>query len=695
MDCRFLAIGCALLCVQMARAEGTPDATIVVLPTPRSLLDHATDAALMRRREALQNATTTSTVYSRERAGEAMDVGRALAEMPGAVVRSTGGLGAYAMLSVRGASPGQTLVVLDGVPLSRLGVLTVDLGQFSLAEFASAQLYRNTPGVEVGAAPSALLLTSRVGRGELGERLRVSAGVGSFGYTNARVWGGEDWTSWSLSATAGRAASRGNFTYFEDNGTPLTARDDTTAERQHNAATTTDGSARLGRQDGSFVVGARGHVTAQELPGSTWQPSSATLGNQLLVLDTTWRGGDERASSDRALGMFVMGQWQQYRDRHSQIGLGAQARNYRVRAAGVTGHAAWRRELGPREQHVELTVASALRGEELRDTDLLGGQPLSGDRAEGSGGVVVSWQGARGYVSGGAHIAVLRTDGVPNRDNPAAVASGPRWELPFGPRVSALWTLHPTVAMKTSLSQSARLPTLVEAFGDRGFVVGNPNLLAEQNRVAELALVWAPQDTIWSDQVLVEGAAFTRSTDNTIALTAISGVVARAENIGQSTATGVELSAASRFWKHLRVAGNYTFLATRVQHPDPSYANKAIPRQPRHQWTASAAVEGTLWRRAATTWLRGTGQSDAFLDAANLRRVPGGTLFDMGLKLECLRDTVVTLHVNNLADTRVVYLPLDPAPAPNLSVVPAALSDVAGFPLPGRTVFVNLEWSYR
>jgi hypothetical protein len=42
----------------------------------------------------------------------------------------------------------------------------------------------------------------------------------------------------------------------------------------------------------------------------------------------------------------------------------------------------------------------------------------------------------------------------------------------------------------------------------------------------------------------------------------------------------------------------------------------------------------------------------------------------------------------------VQQLPLDPPPRPDFTATPTALADVAGFPLPGRTVYVSLDWSY-
>jgi hypothetical protein len=41
-----------------------------------------------------------------------------------------------------------------------------------------------------------------------------------------------------------------------------------------------------------------------------------------------------------------------------------------------------------------------------------------------------------------------------------------------------------------------------------------------------------------------------------------------------------------------------------------------------------------------------------------------------------------------------VQLPLDPPPSPELTQAPTALTDFAGYPLPGRSFYLTLDWTY-
>ena len=98
--------------------------------------------------------------------------------------------------------------------------------------------------------------------------------------------------------------------------------------------------------------------------------------------------------------------------------------------------------------------------------------------------------------------------------------------------------------------------------------------------------------------------------------------------------------------------------------------------------------------RTASAWLDGSYQSSTYLDQANLMTVPARALAGAGLRVELAGGLAASLAVENATDVRIQHLPLDPSPRPDLTETPTALADVAGFPLPGRTIYVSLDWSH-
>src|SRR5262249_47213237 len=97
-----------LACAKVARA----DETIVVHGDLVSSSEDARD-----RRHALGQAAFVTRIHVDAHAGEAATLTGVLGASAGLHVQSLGGLGAFASISVRGASSGQTTVLIDGVPL--------------------------------------------------------------------------------------------------------------------------------------------------------------------------------------------------------------------------------------------------------------------------------------------------------------------------------------------------------------------------------------------------------------------------------------------------------------------------------------------------------------------------------------------------------------------------------------------------
>ncbi|MBZ0233036.1 MAG: hypothetical protein K8M05_11960, partial [Deltaproteobacteria bacterium] len=98
--------------------------------------------------------------------------------------------------------------------------------------------------------------------------------------------------------------------------------------------------------------------------------------------------------------------------------------------------------------------------------------------------------------------------------------------------------------------------------------------------------------------------------------------------------------------------------------------------------------------RVAAVFADASFTSGSYLDDANLALVPARWLYGAGAKLELGGGFTIAVEVKNLRDNRIELVPLDPPPRPDLARVPRAVSDVAGFPLPGRAAYLRLDWSH-
>jgi hypothetical protein len=683
-------IRCMLFGLGLFPSHAAADDTETII-----IVDHAPGEAARDRDRALGDAPFVTVLHPDDHPAAA-SVADAVATAVGAHTRSLGGLGAYASVTVRGAAPGHTAILIDGVPLARIAQVTTDLGRFSLDAFGQVDLYRGAVPIELGGAGvgGALNLVTRLGPGERGERVSASLGVGSFGARHARLRYGDSYGQVQSSTTLGYQGATGDYTYYDDNSTPLNQGDDEYRVRKNNGFDAVDGATRWGTADRSVAGGVRAAYKRQGLPGSTANPALAA---QLTTTDVIGDGSfDVRAGDATARQLtYVLVERQHLGDPLGELGLGAAERDYLTLAGGASS--TWRLALGPHRAE----LGGELRGERFRDGDASGARSaLVGNRlaaaVAAAADLAIDSPDARIVVSPAMRLDLVRTAPTPMTSGPDAfVPVAPRRDVVPSPRLSARFAATGDVTIKGSAGWYVRLPTLVEVFGDRGYILGSPDLRPERGPSGDLGGVWAPSGSIGDlDRIFVEADAFAHRAHDTIALITSAGFVARATNLGDTQGYGAELVASARYARTLSVTASYTRLVTEQLAGDPSVNGKPVPREPGHVLNARADITRRVRGHAATLWLEANGQATSFLDPASLGRVPARWLWGTGGRVEIAGGLAAALSVANLADTRITYLPLDPPPSPSLTEAPTALTDVAGFPLPGRSLYFSLDWTY-
>src|SRR5206468_12839619 len=108
-----------VLVLAPASAHGDPPPETIVI------VGRSPDAPARDRDRALGDAPFVTVIHPDEHPATA-SVADAVGETVGAHARSLGGLGAFESVAVRGAAPGHTQVLVDGVPLARIAAVTTD-----------------------------------------------------------------------------------------------------------------------------------------------------------------------------------------------------------------------------------------------------------------------------------------------------------------------------------------------------------------------------------------------------------------------------------------------------------------------------------------------------------------------------------------------------------------------------------------
>jgi vitamin B12 transporter len=632
--------------------------------------------------------------------GETTSVAEVLAESVGVSVRSLGGLGGFASISVRGASPSHTAIVIDGVPVSRIASVVDDLEAFELASFSTIEVYRGAVPVEYGGAAmgGALGLRTRLGPDRDGHTAHVAAALGSFGSRQVRGRVGDVALGGRLRFHVGASyrGATGDYDYFNDNGTPLVADDDAFVHRTNNGFDQVGGVARARydwRRTG-LELGIRSTWKQQGIPGvGSVQTTEASLGSLGNLLD----GRVELALADAthaSATLFLLDERQHYRDLRGEVGLGQQDNRYATMSTG--GAALLRHDLGPRHR---LSLGLDGRLDRHVVTDRLAADPAGPRGTRVGGGVALSDDlvvTERAWLVPALRIDAQRTDPGSGWD---PIVTGPDGTRAYSdwypsPRISGRLLVGELV-LKSSIGRYFRAPTLTELYGDRGYVVGNPSLRPETGTNADAGLVLAPETRSGLvDQLFLQTAAFVAWPRSAIVLLQSAGRAAQADNLGDATIYGAEAALALRLWRTLTLTANYTYIDSRQDSPFASYDGKRLPLRPRHEAYGKAEARFPVGRHELRPWGDLMFTSGNFLDAANLFQVPSRLLVGVGVKAQLGEHLLFGLEVKNLTDKQVESITLDPPPSAAVSTIPRAVSDFLGYPLPGRAFYVTSEASF-
>lgn len=618
--------------------------------------------------------TAYATEVETERyAAELKTVTEALSDTAGVSVRRYGGLGAFATLSVRGSSSNQVQVYFDGIPLSRAQNEVVNLADLPIDSLERIEVYRGVTPVHfsvAGLGGAVNLVPKREGR------TQVTVGYGSFTTRKAVATHSSPIGSWRVLAHLAYLGSAGNFRFRSDNDTPQNPYDDREVTRVHNGFDSLDLLLSAhGPTWGSLhpEVLQEAYWKTSDLPGRGANPSLHAKGERIRLLDavrlraTGWPVPASEAT------FTLHNTWEQsaFRDPFGELGAGQQDRDdatwvFGLDATGtwcgssfasVSGLAAMSHEwFWPDNDAHNAPEESAAR--RLRATLAL--QPdfvLWHDRMR----LVpfVRWEHLRDATE-----KSVRSFGrvVPRRSI--------EWDL-LSPGIGVLYEVGSGLTLLANTGRYERAPSLLEQFGLSGTVLGNPALVPESAWNRDVGVRYEFSSTGWVNRGRLEYAYFDNEVSDLIVFVQRSAAIFRPENVGRARLRGHEVSA------HVERLGPFTVDANFTQQDAENrsrvqggiYLGKQLPGRPRYELYARLSFRWQTWEPYyELNWISGN-----VLDLANFQRVPARGLHGVGVAFQLRQQFRFLLQVQNLTDDQI--------------------SDIGGFPLPGRALVGTVTWN--
>jgi outer membrane cobalamin receptor len=594
------------------------------------------EESLLETEEVIDRPTAMTTVLDPEELSRrSITLAEALETVPGVSIRSFGGLGALSTISIRGLGSENVLVLLDGIPLNPTGG-TVDLSDIPLGSLERIEVIRGGEGALTGAGAvgGVVRLTGKAPGEEEGPSYTGRLSVGSFGI----VTGGFTWLAPGNIFHIEGAGSRGDFNFLNDNGTSMDAADDFIDTRINNEFSSFQ--ARYGHRwefGNAETLGfsAEWYRAVKGIPGITTFPSpDASQTDTRLFIATNytipgWNSGE----------LSINASWLR-QGRHFADPLG-QSTGVPLLTSWI--HSRWDGKVewsgaGWGDEDVLMWGVSAAC-EKLDDVEW-----NNPDRDTLSAWLRDEWYTESGAVLNGA----MRCDWI-DGDATVSTLGGIRYPL------------SETVTARSSLSYDFRPPSFEELYRNEGLVVGNPDLTDERTLGFDIGLTQA------TDNFRLEAAYFNLQTTDLIDYLLISGFRWQPHNIGRIRSSGVELSADWLIDSEWELSGTYTRTRAIDTSGDPVRQGQPLVGQPssnlyfKLRWHDDAMEIFADFERRGPSAITPSGSR--FLGADESVNFGTGYTFGNG-------ESLLFEIKNALGDD---------------------LTDVRGFPLPGRSYF--LTWS--
>src|SRR5450631_507155 len=239
-------------------------------------------------------------------------------------------------------------------------------------------------------------------------------------------------------------------------------------------------------------------------------------------------------------------------------------------------------------------------------------------------------------------------------------------------RLSLVKEVAPWASLRANAGRYARLPSTIELYGNTGYLQGNSLLKPESglNADAGPVLSWssATSKLSWSTD------AFMSLATDLIQFRYGNGR-ARALNIGGARILGVESSATLDVGKHARMLISGTLTDSKDTSAIVSQNGRQLPLRPRYRFYARPE-----WRAIRVTSRVSIGiyadvdvTAGNYIDPTNVVVVAARLLFGAGVYADLPANLCIRASGWTLGN--------------------AQIKDLAGYPLPGREVYLTLTWS--
>ena len=588
----------------------------------------------------------------------------------GVHIRKFGGLESSTAVSIHGSSSQQVGIFLDGVPLQTASGEGVGLSQIATSSLAKIEIYKMFSPSEFGAGAIGGVINLSTQESEEGFSQRYGLSFGSFltFESNANLSFGNKKNDFVFGIDYRR--TKGNFSFTDNNGTPLNSNDDVKAERQNNASQNIHPHIKWRhRLDAKTEISLSSHLfyIDRGIPGlENFQSLTAhlttmeNLGSLGLKRKGLFNG--KAKYTNTVFWRYIKSQFD---DLDAEIGLG-QAQDNDNKTVVFGDRFIWQTDFKknisiiegveyinewflPKDYIATTSVGSSSKRQQL-NLSLESHTELLKRKLK----ISTQLQNLNAFYS--------INDNDPSMSTPGTFISN-RTENQFAGSLMVVAKPSQNLTLKSSAGRAVRLPQFMEMFGDQGYVLGNPQLTSEKSLKFDFGLNYSKEINKGVVKKLGFNTEFFEThTDDLIQFELSSGF-SRASNIGKATVRGVEALINADFKKYFKWVFKYTFTWAK----NTTNSGTFLVGRPVHEINSEVNFEkGSFSSSLDINFI-----DRQYLDNLNTQRINNRLILNYDAGYFIKEKYRLGLEVKNITDSQIV--------------------DAVGFPLPGRSYYGRFD----
>jgi len=603
------------------------------------------------------------------------DLPEVLEKSVGVRIKKSGGLGDFSTISIRGSSSEQVLIYLDGILLNESQGGGVNLGDIPFSNIDSIEIYRGSSPVVFGASGIGGIVNIKTKFPEKKRNIFARFQYGSFETYRTDIFLSHKPGKYDYFIGIDYTGSDNDFKFEDDNGTKYNKRDDETKRRKNNDFKSLSFLAKFGYDFNSLTrIKLTNNLfrNYKGIPGiSNYQSENADLRilENLSSMDFT----KEALWVDQMnfyLNLYGSYKKQEFDDRLGEIGVGRQDNKNVTRSYGANLNLKYFLD-----EINTLNLLISLKNETYHPFDKFRKiQSGKSSRLTFSSGIEdeISLFNDHFIV-----VPSFRKDFIKNRfrgengglifaksEDDESSEEYSTWQTGFKVPVTEWFSL------RANLGRYYRVPNFFELFGDRGGIIGNSKLVAEEGWNRDIGFRLAGDISNYIKSLSLEAVYFENKTENLILFIQNSQRTSRPENISKSENRGWELTGSVLLIEHLRLSTNYTRQDPKDKGKIPSRRNKILPGRAKSEFNS----EVELFNSFGKIFYSYNKVEKIYLDPANLLPIRIREIHNIGISAFFEKKFSATFEVKNISDNRV--------------------EDTTGYPLPGRSYFLTMMWNF-